>query len=141
MVEGNEKKVTYTHALHTPTLNANLISVGALDKAGLITTFGNGKGVTTKPDGTVILEGKNVNGMYLLETLSEPSQIPLALSSLSQTTSLEQWHCCFAHCSSLMIKDMATHNMVDGLKLAGDNLDGKCEDSICWRENLFDDCC
>ena len=90
--------------------------------------------MTTKPDGTVILAGKNVNGMYLLETLSEPSQIPLALSSLSQTTSLEQWHRRFAHCSPLTIKDMATRNMVDGLKLAGDTLDGKYEDCIMGRQ-------
>jgi hypothetical protein len=35
MVEGKEKKITYTRALHTPTLNANLISISAFDKAGL----------------------------------------------------------------------------------------------------------
>ena len=134
VVDGNERKITYTRALHTPTLNANLISVGALDKAGLITTFGNSKGVTTKPDGTVILAGMNVNGMYLLETLSGPSQIPLALSSLSQSTSLEQWHRRFTHCSPLTIKDMANNNMVDGLKLVGDTLDGKCEDCIMGRQ-------
>ena len=38
-VEGKEKKVTYTHALHTPTLNANLISVSAFDKASLTMTL------------------------------------------------------------------------------------------------------
>ena len=56
-VEGKEKKVTYTHALHTPTLNANLISVSAFDKASLTTTFGSGQGIITKGDGTVILTG------------------------------------------------------------------------------------
>jgi hypothetical protein len=45
-VDGKEKEITYTRTLHTPALNANLISVSALDKAGLITTFGHGKGVT-----------------------------------------------------------------------------------------------
>ena len=47
-VEGKERDVTYTRALHTPTLNANLISVSALDKAGLTITFGKGKGVVYK---------------------------------------------------------------------------------------------
>ena len=56
-VEGKEKKVTYTHALHTPTLNANLISVSAFDKAGLTTTFGGGQGIITKHDGTIVLTG------------------------------------------------------------------------------------
>ena len=92
MVNGKERKITYTHALHTPTLNANLVSVSALDKAGLVTTFGNGKGVTCTEDGTIVLTSRNVNGMYLLETIEGPLHTPLALNSLSQTTSLEQWH-------------------------------------------------
>ena len=65
-INGMERKITYTNALHTPTLNANLVSVGALDKAGLTTTFGNGQGITRRANGEVILAGKNVNGMYIL---------------------------------------------------------------------------
>ena len=38
-VNGKEHNITFTHALHTPTLNANLISVSSLDKAGLTTIF------------------------------------------------------------------------------------------------------
>ena len=34
-VNGKEQQITHIHALHTPTLNANLISVSMLDKAGL----------------------------------------------------------------------------------------------------------
>jgi len=41
LMYGKEKKLTYTCAIHTPTLNANLISVGAFDKAGLTVTFGD----------------------------------------------------------------------------------------------------
>lgn len=33
----------------------NLVSVSAMDKAGLTTTFADGKGVIKKTDGTVIL--------------------------------------------------------------------------------------
>lgn len=46
-IDGKERDITYTRALHTPTLNANLVSVSALDRAGLTTTFGDGKGITT----------------------------------------------------------------------------------------------
>jgi len=42
MVDGKEKQITYTRALHIPTLNANLISVSAFDDAGLTITFGGG---------------------------------------------------------------------------------------------------
>lgn len=38
-VDGNEQEVTYTHALHMLTLNANLVSISALDKASLIMVF------------------------------------------------------------------------------------------------------
>jgi hypothetical protein len=57
-VDGKEREIAYTHALHTPMLNANLVSVNAMDKAGLTTIFGNGKGVIQKADGTVVLTGK-----------------------------------------------------------------------------------
>ncbi len=32
LIDGKEKKLTYTWAIHTPTLNANLISVSALTR-------------------------------------------------------------------------------------------------------------
>ena len=47
------------------------------------------KELSEKADGTVVLEGKNVNGMYILESIDDK---PLAMSSISQPTSLEQWH-------------------------------------------------
>ena len=73
-----------------PKLNTNLVSVGAFDKAGLTTTFGNGKGIVQKADGTIILTGDRINGMYLLETIDNVPRTPLAMTSLSQPTSLEQ---------------------------------------------------
>ena len=92
MLEGKKQEITYTHALHMPTLNRNLISVSTLDKAGLVTTFAESQGVTQKAGRSVVLAGKMVNGMYLLEPLDEDPPKPLALSSLSQPVSLEQWH-------------------------------------------------
>lgn len=134
IVNGGEREVTYTRALHTPTLNANLVSVSTLDKAGLTTTFGNGKGVVQKTDGTTILAGKGVNGMYLLEPLDTKSNVPLALNSLSKSTSLEQWHRRLTHCSPSTIKEMAKNNLVDGLMISEEALNGKCEDCIMGRQ-------
>jgi hypothetical protein len=74
-----------------------------MDKARLTTILGNGKGVIQKANGTVILTGQNVNGMYLLETVNNSLSVPVAMTSLSQPTSLEQWHQRLAHCSPLMI--------------------------------------
>ena len=134
IVDGKEKVVTYTRALHTPTLNANLISISALDKAGLMTTFGQGKGVARKVDGTLVLSGKGINGMYLLETVENEPTIPLAMASLSQPVTIEQWHRRLAHCSPLTIKDMVTKKLVDGLAISGEDPSGKCEDCILGRQ-------
>src|ERR1700678_2063061 len=131
-IDGTERNITYTRALHAPGLNANLISVSALEKAGLTVTFEKGQGIARKPDGSVILAGKNVRGMYLIDTVDDPPQISLAMSSnsLSQRVPLEQWHRRLAHCSPLTIKDMAKHNLVDGLTISEDSLNGKCEDCV-----------
>ena len=42
LVDGKEKKLSYTQAIHTPTLNMNLISVSAFNRAGLTVTFCKG---------------------------------------------------------------------------------------------------
>ena len=135
-IDGKEQTVTYTRALHTPTLNANLISVSAFDKHGLTTTFGNGKGITRKADGTVILAGKNEDGMYLLDVIRDTpkSSETIATLSLSQPTSLKQWHRRLAHCSPLTIQEMTGKRLVDGLNISHLTLNGKCEDCILGRQ-------
>ena len=125
-----ERSGKYTHALHMPTLNANLVSVSALDNAGLTITFQGGKRVVKEEDGTVVLTGRNINGMYLLETLDNSLDVPLAMSSLSQLTSLKQWHQRLAHCSPLTIKEMATNNLVSSLNISEMTVDRKCENCI-----------
>lgn len=78
---GNKHKITYTHALYVPMLklNVNLISISAFDRAGHTATFGNGKGIVLKADGTVVLGGQDVNGMYILKSLDEQHHTPIAL--------------------------------------------------------------
>ena len=133
-VDGKERAITYTRALHTPTLNANPVSVSALDKAGLTTTFGQGKGVARKTDGTVVLAGKGVNGMYLVEDIVTVLNVPLAMASLSQPVSLEQWHRRLTHCSPSTIEEMVTKDLVDGLVISEREIHGKCEDCILGRQ-------
>ena len=87
-----------------------------------------------KADGSTIIEGKNVNGMYLLNTIDNFPNMPTAMSSLSQPVSLEQWHRCLTHCSPLTIKSMLAENLIDGLALSDTDLNGKCEDCIMGRQ-------
>ena len=105
-----------------------------MDKAGLTTIFANGKGIIQKADGTVVLTGQNVNGMYLLDTLDNPPNPPIAMTSLSQPASLEQWHRRLTHCSPLTIRDMASKGLVDGLVVSDTSINGKCEDCIMGRQ-------
>ena len=130
LVNGETKTVTFTRALHTPALNANLISISSFDRAGLFTTFGNGRGVIRKPDSTIVLAGRGDKGMYVVE----PSHLPRAMGSLSNNTPLEQWHRRLSHCSPATIHDMAKGNLVDGLKISTNSVQGKCEDCILGRQ-------
>lgn len=45
-----------------------------------------------KADGTVVLESRNINGMYLLEPPNDPPDVSFTMTSLSQPMALEQWH-------------------------------------------------
>jgi len=132
LVEGQEKAITYTWALHTPALSVNLISVSAFNKAGLTTTFSGGCGVIRKGDGSIVLAGRGEKGMYIVDPVgNHPS---MAMSSLSRPTLLEQWHHRLTHCSPTTIQEMANHGLVDGLAILGKDLQGKCEDCILGRQ-------
>jgi hypothetical protein len=139
-VDGKVKDITYTHALHTPSLNANLISISAFDKAGLTATFGGSHGVIWKSDGTAVLVAKLERGMYLVDELRNGGDNPTALRSNSQATSLEQWHRRLTHCSPSTILEMVSGNLVDGLRISARDLRGKCEDCVlgCQTRRPFD---
>ena len=135
LVDGKEKKITYICALHAPMLNANLISVGAFDRAGLTTTFGHGHGVIRKGDGTAVLTGCGQKGMYVVEPLvGDIPDTPRALTSLSHVASLEQWHRRLAHCSPSTIQEMISGALVEGLEVSGNELRGKCKDCVLGQQ-------
>ena len=138
LVDGREKKITYTRAIHTPTLNANLILVSSFDRAGLSVTFGGGRAVIQKGDGTVVLAARCQKGMYVVDEINDVSPevlgSPLAMASLSQPASLEQWHRRLTHCSPSTILEMSKGNLVDGLEVSETDLRGKCEDCILGRQ-------
>jgi len=106
-------------------------------KAGLTVTFGEGHGVIRKPDGSVVLTARLVRGMYVVDEMSNVPDTPsahLGRTSLSQQTSLEQWHRRLTHCSPSTILEMLKNNLVDGLNVSVKDLRGKCEDCIVGRQ-------
>ena len=76
----------------------NLVSVSVFDKAGLTITFEGGRAFIQKKDGTTVLSVRCERGMYVVnEATDDVPQIgcpdtPLAMASVSQPTTLEQWH-------------------------------------------------
>ena len=80
--------------------------------------------------GLLFLTGQSINRMYLLEALDNLPNYPIAMSSLSQPTSLKQWHQCLTYCSPLTIKEMASKNLVNELIISETAISGKCEDCI-----------
>ena len=134
LVDGKVKDITYTRTLHTPSLNANLVSISAFDKTGLTATFGGSRGVIRKSDGTAVLVAKLERGMYLVDELAKGDNTPTALRSSSQPTSLEQWHQRLTHCSPSTILEMVSENLVDGLRVSARDLRGKCEDCVLGRQ-------
>jgi len=140
LVDGKMRKLTYTRAIHTPTLGANLISVSAFDKVGLTIIFEGGRAVIKKKDGTAVLSARCVRGMYVVDEATGDvpcvgyPDTPLAMASVSHPTTLEQWHRRLAHCSLLTISEMVKLGLVDGLDVSDNELRGKCEDCVVGQQ-------
>jgi len=81
--------------------------------------------------------------MYVVDTISNgvKPKHPIAMSSISQPTSLEQWHRRLAHCSPTTIQEMEKAGLMDGLCVTQKDLQGKCKDCILGRQTRrpFDD--
>jgi hypothetical protein len=96
-------------------------------------------------DGTIVLAGRGEKGMYMVDALDGGNQDlpvnPIAMSSLSHPTSLEQWHHQLSHCSPTIIQEMASSGLVDGLNISDKTLRGKCDDCVLGRQTrrLFND--
>ncbi|EDR06651.1 retrovirus-related pol polyprotein [Laccaria bicolor S238N-H82] len=128
--------LTFKHAVHTPDLIANLVSISKLDEANCWTLFGGG-GVTFydmhEGQKRTLMKGTGNNGMYLLNV--EPLTHALTACSLNKPTSLDTWHRRLGHAGVHSITDMARRGLVDGLNVLGDvKLDGKCEDCIYGKQ-------
>ncbi len=128
-LDGDDVKLTFKNVLHSPLLAANLVSVSALDKAGLSTVFSNGRAAVQDKSGKEIFAGRGSDGMYVLDATLTPQ----AMSSCSSPTSLCNWHRRFVHMSPKKIEEMALKNLVDVLEITSDPLQGRCEDCILAR--------
>ena len=128
--------LTFKHAVHTPDLITNLISISKLDEANCWVLFSGG-GVTFydihEGQKRSLMASRGNNGMYLLNV--EPLTHALTALSLSKPTNIEVWHRRLGHAGIRVIVDMAKRGLVDGLDVVGDpEPNGKCEDCIYGKQ-------
>ena len=108
IVSGSLKMtITFKHAVHTPDLIANLISISKLDEANCWVLFGSG-GVTFYDlhggQKRMLMKGTGSNGMYLLHAEPQtPTTCAFIAHSLAKPTSLEVWHRRFGHVGTCLI--------------------------------------
>jgi len=133
--------ITFKHAVHTPNLIANLISISKLDEVNCWALFSGG-GVTFydihEGKKRSLMKGSGSNGMYHLRIEPQTTTThALTAQSLHKPTGLEVWHRRFAHAGIRSIIDIAKRGLVDRLDIVGSvELEGKCEDCIYGKQTM-----
>ena len=134
---GRRTHFTFKAAVHTPDLSANLISVSKFDDLGFYTTFGGGKVIFLDMSKQVMMEGRRVGGMYLLDMGSPPTApspggtMVMSVCSHEKPVEIDTWHRRLGHAGISTISEMSRKGMVEGLSITRDmNIPGQCEDCI-----------
>ena len=111
-INGKLRTCTLSNVLYVPSLGYNLLSVGVMDKAGCIATFGNGS-CHVERKGVRMAEGTLRDGLYYLDTHHDASRSSKVAAAL--TVSLDLWHQRLAHVHTDGIRDMVRNNVVKGI--------------------------
>ncbi|KAF5369735.1 hypothetical protein D9757_011985 [Collybiopsis confluens] len=118
---GKDITITFDHALHTPNISSDLISISKLDGKGCQILFGKGIAKFYLPDGTHFLTGYGQNGLYKLkEKVKAPTSAYVAKSrSLHKPVDLAGWHKRFGHAGISRIVIAIQRKLLDGLVIKG----------------------
>ncbi len=106
--------------LHVPKFEYSLLSVSALDRRGMMTTFGGGECIIHNKSLT-IATGVLEDTLYVIHTKPAPSNKETAL-----LTSLQLWHERMGHVNKRGITQMAEKGVAKGLKIKDRNVDLNC---------------
>jgi len=110
------------NVLHIPDFEYSLLSVSAMDKKGISTTFANGD-VSIRKGDTNVATGKLNGSLYVIET--KPVRLP---KENALVASLQLWHERLGHVDKRGISQMANRKVVDGLKIGGPATESICDD-------------
>ena len=115
VVNGQAVNCIVTNVQHVPNLRYQLLSVSAIGRLGMSTTFdAKAARIYRKDDNKLVATGTSTgNGLYVLDTATIIPSMDAALYA-----SLELWHQRMAHVNKTGIKYMAEHRVVHGLKFS-----------------------
>ena len=118
---GSEFKVRkLENVLHVPSFEYSLLSVSAIDKKGMKTTFGGGECVIHK-NGFTIATGCLKGPLYEIHAKRVPLKTEKAFLSL------QLWHERMAHTDKRGILRMADKGLAKGLKIQNRDLESICD--------------
>ena len=116
-------------ALYVPNLKCDLFSVKAAATKGNFVKLGEVKCWIYGKSGTLYGMGTVSDKLYYLDCFNT-TQDYAAVASQSQSSCIDLWHQCLGHLNGVQLKEMATYDMVKGMKVAkGEDL-SFCEDCI-----------
>ena len=126
--DGQSRECLLKDVLHVPEFEYSLLSVSALDRRGVKTTFSNGNLALHKGD-TIIGTGELVGSLYILDTI-DSSEASHQTVHKANVASLSLWHERLGHVNFKGIVQMARKNIVKGLKYGGGDQVDTCNHCI-----------
>jgi hypothetical protein len=114
----------FTNVQYVPELTANLLSVAALTKRGLIVTFKKDKCIIRNSKRRVIGVATRVyDKLYQLAvTHSDNGYSALTVTHMESADGLTLWHNRMGHCSMASVRQLFTHQMVQNAEELGKGL-------------------
>ncbi|KAF5381397.1 hypothetical protein D9615_008422 [Tricholomella constricta] len=135
--EGRKVQLTFEHAIHTPDLTHNLVSIGCLGARGCSVMFSGNGATFFDQNGTAFMHGEAVGTMYKIHFTTDitvPPRFAALLTHPARSNNspapLETWHRRLGHISEATVLAMLRQDLVRGMSMLRKSSDGRCEDCI-----------
>ena len=129
-LDGKPVDVCFVNALHAPDLSHNLVSLSKMDQNGYKGDFGNGEITFRDKTGKPFMKAQlRADRLYEL-TFTAPTVSAHTARSQNRPTDMEVWHRRLGHVGVDSIKSLKSKNLVDGLEITKNEVNGLCEDCI-----------
>jgi hypothetical protein len=126
-------KLMLNEVLYSPEIGYTLISVGRLDDAGFMTTFGQGRCEVRNSNGDLVgTIPKSVKGLYrVVHESVDPSSADSANAATAHLSPME-FHCRMGHISPAVAERLVSKGFVTGISLDTSGVDGPvfCESCV-----------